>query len=443
MRKKKIFAVISAMIMSVSILCTTGISVKAEESSVTDSYSKIEWVLDNAVGTAQPLMDEDLQVVAEALGAETISNNGMDIFSQDTVFLVDWEHSQLQMEDVCSMFITYYWFTRDDSDHLVLEDVISTGGFTATYYEINDLQGASSGLWGNYWNFFDTKQLYSETTSGSDIGCYFKDWYGEGYGDRNPDMVTLGVKYNYDIESDTSWCTKLMLLPDNETTPFHFKEETEEDTSSTEETYTLDISDGNAVVSNETFAMLLEENKTKDVVIKSNNNVTFTFKAGTMKAVDGKDSYDFSITITPDFSTVTGVPSYVTQNNFISLINYNYSGELPAEASIRIPVGKDYAGQTLYYSQLLNNTDISLVSSVVVDSEGYITVTQSHCSSYLVTTEELKTEEDTTSPTETTKEPTETTTSPKTGDAAMILPFVLICVGTLGVMVALRKRVKA
>ena len=40
--------------------------------------------------------------------------------------------------------------------------------------------------------------------------------------------------------------------------------------------------------------ILLKENESKDVVIKSNNNVTFTFEKGTMKGVEGKENYDFS-----------------------------------------------------------------------------------------------------------------------------------------------------
>ena len=81
------------------------------------------------------------------------------------------------------------------------------------------------------------------------------------------------------------------------------------------------------------LAIFLEENKTKDIVIKSNNEVTFTFCKGTMKPVEGKSSYDFGITINSTYHT--DLPSYVTSSNFVSQINYNYSGKLPAEASIR------------------------------------------------------------------------------------------------------------
>ena len=46
------------------------------------------------------------------------------------------------------------------------------------------------------------------------------------------------------------------------------------------------------------------------------------------------------------------------------------------------------AGQTLYYSQKVE-AGYTLVQSVKVDSEGYITVKQDHCSTYVVTTTDV------------------------------------------------------
>ena len=63
---------------------------------------------------------------------------------------------------------------------------------------------------------------------------------------------------------------------------------------------------------------------TKDVVIKSNNNVTFTFAKGTMASVDGKTEYDFSTSIVNAYADT--MPSYITKDNFVSQINFNYSG---------------------------------------------------------------------------------------------------------------------
>ena len=158
-------------------------------------------------------------------------------------------------------------------------------------------------------------------------------------------------------------------------------------TAVSSDSYTVDLGDSQTI-SADTFASILAENATKDVIIKSNNNVTFTFAKGTMASVDGKTEYDFSTSILNVYADT--MPSYITKDNFVSQINYNYSGKLPATANIRFYVGTEYAGQTLYYS--LMNADITFaeVQAVVVDADGYMTVKQDHCSSYVVTKTEPK-----------------------------------------------------
>ncbi len=82
---------------------------------------------------------------------------------------------------------------------------------------------------------------------------------------------------------------------------------------------------------------------------------------------------------------------------------------MPAEATVKIPVGVERAGHTLYYSQKVKS-GYTLVQSVKVDAEGDITVKQDHCSTYVITsvdvskitiekettTEKVATEEETT-----------------------------------------------
>lgn len=164
----------------------------------------------------------------------------------------------------------------------------------------------------------------------------------------------------------------------------------------------------------EEFAAILEENKTKDVEITV-DGVTYTFKKGEMEAVEGA-KYDFGATITTDFSKLENPDKALTEENFVLHIDYNYSGKLPATASIKLYVGKEYAGKTLYYSHISEN-GIKFVQSAVVDSDGYITVTQDHCSEYVFTTEELKNEDET--PDNTTAAPSapdDTTAAPTTPD---------------------------
>lgn len=151
----------------------------------------------------------------------------------------------------------------------------------------------------------------------------------------------------------------------------------------------VDVSDGSTTIKVDEIRKIIEDNKTNDVIIKSNNDVTFTFAKGTMSEVSQVAIYDFSTAITSDIKEAGNIPAAVTDDIFVSKIVYNYSGALPAKASIKLNVGKAYAGQTLYYSQLLDDGTIISVMSAVVDNDGYMTVEQDHCSTYLITKQKL------------------------------------------------------
>jgi hypothetical protein len=230
---------------------------------------------------------------------------------------------------------------------------------------------------------------------------------------------------------------------------------------STTDKYITDLSKAESqVVSLDTFASILAENATKDVIIKSNNNVTFTFAKGTMASVDGKTEYDFSTSIVNAYADT--MPSYITKDNFVSQINYNYSGKLPATANIRFYAGTEYAGQTLYYSLMNADNTFAEVQAVVVDADGYMTVKQDHCSSYVVTKTEPKlpsnddtktgdgnasasdnntSSGNTTVSTDKNSSSVNTTaTSPKTGDMTPIAIYVVMAVAAMGVIVFVKKR---
>lgn len=236
-------------------------------------------------------------------------------------------------------------------------------------------------------------------------------------------------------------------------------------TAVSSDSYTVDLGDSQTI-SADTFASILAENATKDVIIKSNNNVTFTFAKGTMASVDGKTEYDFSTSIVNAYADT--MPSYITKDNFVSQINYNYSGKLPATANIRFYAGTEYAGQTLYYSLMNADNTFAEVQAVVVDADGYMTVKQDHCSSYVVTKTEPKlpsnddtktdngntsnngntsTSDNNTSSGNTTvstdknaSSANTTATSPKTGDMTPIAIYVVMAVAAMGVIVFVKRR---
>ena len=197
------------------------------------------------------------------------------------------------------------------------------------------------------------------------------------------DKLTFTAKSSSDNTTDNSKGDTTNNPSDNTTDE---KPSTPE--SSTTNTV-VDVSDGSTTIKADEIRKIIEDNKVNDVVIKSNNDVTFTFAKGTMSEVSQVSIYDFSTAITSDIKEAGDMPADVTEDIFVSKIVYNYSGVLPATASIKFNVGKAYAAQTLYYSQLLDDGTIISKMSAVVDNDGYMTVEQDHCSTYLITKQQI------------------------------------------------------
>lgn len=197
------------------------------------------------------------------------------------------------------------------------------------------------------------------------------------------DKLTFTAKSSSDNTTDNSKGDTTNNPSDN--TPDEKPSTPESSTTNT----VVDVSDGSTTIKADEIRKIIEDNKVNDVVIKSNNDVTFTFAKGTMSEVSQVAIYDFSTAITSDIKEAGDMPADVTEDIFVSKIVYNYSGVLPATASIKLNVGKAYAGQTLYYSQLLDDGAIISMMSAVVDNDGYMTVEQDHCSTYLITKQQI------------------------------------------------------
>ncbi len=197
------------------------------------------------------------------------------------------------------------------------------------------------------------------------------------------DKLTFTAKSSSDNTTDNSKGDTTNNPSDN--TPDEKPSTPESSTTNT----VVDVSDGSTTIKADEIRKIIEDNKVNDVVIKSNNDVTFTFAKGTMSEVSQVAIYDFSTAITSDIKEAGDMPADVTEDIFVSKIVYNYSGVLQATASIKLNVGKAYAGQTLYYSQLLDDGTIISMMSAVVDNDGYMTVEQDHCSTYLITKQQI------------------------------------------------------
>ena len=194
--------------------------------------------------------------------------------------------------------------------------------------------------------------------------------------------------FNIEVSADKLTFTAKTSSDDSENPSTPSVPDTGNDNTTTKDTM-IDVSDGKSAIQADTMKNLIADNQKNDVVIKTNNDITFTFAKGTMTETAGAGAYDFSTAVTSDIKEAGTLPEEVTENIFVFKIVYNYSGQLPATASIRLNVGNAYAGETLYYSRLLEDGTIINMMSAVVDKDGYMTVEQNHCSTYLITKQQL------------------------------------------------------
>lgn len=181
----------------------------------------------------------------------------------------------------------------------------------------------------------------------------------------------------------------------------------------------IELPSDDKTVKADDFNEIINKNQDSDVVINSNNDISFKFEKGTMNQVDGVDKYDFTTEVVKEVENAGTLPAGVTSDNFIQKIDFSYSGQLPAKAEIKIPVGTQYAGRTLYYSRLYDDGTIENIMSAAVDENGVITVEQDHCSVYLLTTTKLTETHVSGSGTQ--------AAAPNTGDSAP-LAFILLAV---------------
>ena len=449
MKRKNVITSVAGIVLSVITVFTSVGTVKAEEGTVTDG-PKIKVDIETEAEERQ-ISEEYFEALKQYLGWD-FGENKVSVQTSDTVsFTFDLEASGLVEGDVSTLLFTEIPPCYRDSDgKLKFAESMGLGHLEIALAHWQDDRWANRITTGyidadekNTYTLENTKmyQLRVDFTDGS-----FEDhlFIPANYEGLQFDIAQLELEYGGSCVE--WWQEKYGAV---EFSNIHLSEKSDIDDNKPSDTYTLDLSSDNPVVSSEIFNTLLEENKTKDVVIKSNNDVTFTFAKGTMKPVEGKDSYDFSTTINSAYHT--DLPSYVTSSNFVSQINYNYSGKLPAEASIRFYVGTQYSGKTLYYYLLNEDKTFAEVQSIVVDDLGYVTVRQDHCSSYLLTSEEPKiqdstnntetsgTTEDKTSPV--TGDNTSNKEIPATGDNSMMLLYLLAGVSAMG-MIVVSKKVK-
>lgn len=199
--------------------------------------------------------------------------------------------------------------------------------------------------------------------------------------------------------------------------------------------HVVDLTKGSTSVTKSDMQDLVNLNQTQDIVIKSTDGVVFTFPKGSMKMMDGKENYDFGVQLITDFNKVTN--TLFNKDTFAFQINYNYEGELPGTANISIPVDSKWSNQMLYYYRIYDNGTYKYLTSAKVDSNGIYTISQTHCSDYVATTQAPDSNGNPTKPADSTNNNLKT--SPKTGDTSAIWLYLALMMGA-GVSVVIAKR---
>ncbi len=413
-------------------------TVKADETSKTIKY--------NAEGFEVKDIDaSDLEVINEYFGT---SFTGLNVFTENSSIEVDAERSTLTLDDIKTCGAIGYSLSRDEAGKLVITKAnngsiiginppMYYGSFNKGfgYNELFAVNGSSK---------LGTTRHFQKIAFSKAYGC--KD--DEGcYIDKSMDLKsTTKVDFTYmnitcvDGAGDGD---ALLFMPDYmvDKTVLKFADNSE---VKPDDNYTVNVDKS---MTAEEFNDVLAKNATKDVIIKTDNGVTFTFAKGTMNKVDGVSAYDFTTQIVSDFENADIVKAVVKNDGFVSQIKFNYSGNLPAKAQITIPVGTDYAGQTLQYSLVNDDNTLTLIQNVVVGQNGYVTVSQDHCSTYVLTkASEVKEGESTQAPTENedVQAPTENedVQAPQTSDnSAVVMISLLAVVSLMGMVVFGKKRV--
>ncbi|WP_238886153.1 CehA/McbA family metallohydrolase [Clostridium sp. YIM B02551] len=118
------------------------------------------------------------------------------------------------------------------------------------------------------------------------------------------------------------------------------------------------------------------------------NNVSWTFNGKDIKTEFLSD-IDLSLkTVSVDLKSkeIAKVKEVTGKDALIVPFSFNYDGPLPANALVKVFVGKDWIGKIVdvcrYYPD--KNTYDKIQSEVKVDTDGYITYNTNHCSDYFI-----------------------------------------------------------
>ncbi len=228
------------------------------------------------------------------------------------------------------------------------------------------------------------KWLNLENNNINDISCLKNSDFANGIKERcinnqyESEMNAWSIAYENDLDRED----EILALP-KELLNYQTKKDVDYMWSDRE----FMIFPAFVAVPTDSFSTLLEKNKKRDIVMKSDSDILLTFAKESMKDVSGNGSYDFSNTIERDYSKIAKIPDKITKDNFVLQITYGENGAFPAEAEVYLFAGKEYAGERLSYGRLENGRLVD-VNSAVVNEKGYIKVKQDQGGTYILSVSE-------------------------------------------------------
>lgn len=132
--------------------------------------------------------------------------------------------------------------------------------------------------------------------------------------------------------------------------------------------------------------LIKTETKNKVIFIKDKND-SFSYSWTFDKEEYNKKEFDFDLEINFTTPNKKKIESLIKDDVKTKYISFNYHGDLPSKASIKVPVSdmfKDGNRLNLYYYNEKKD-EIELITTSVKVINGYVTFEIYHCSDYFLT----------------------------------------------------------
>ncbi len=148
------------------------------------------------------------------------------------------------------------------------------------------------------------------------------------------------------------------------------------------ETKTIEVADDQEPFTRKEMKQYIRWNKKYNISFETEDGIMVKFAKGSMSLVDDIDKYDMRVNLILKYKKRTVDADEMNSKNFAFELDYYYEGELPATAYVYVPIGTKYAGETLYY-YMCEDDQLENISYGTVTDDGYLVVSQNHCSNYV------------------------------------------------------------